>query len=135
MLVFSACKQEEDYKKVRDEVMDFHDEVMNDNGHIVNNQMKLDTLLHQLKSIKTQFPAMDTLQEAVMIKSIIKELNHAEELMNDWMHKFEPDATGKSNAEAVKYFKSEKARVAQIDSLYKQEILSSDTYLSKFEKL
>ncbi|MES2454703.1 MAG: hypothetical protein V4594_04150 [Bacteroidota bacterium] len=133
VVVISACKQEEDYKKVRDEVMIFHDEVMRDNGRIVNNQMKLDTLLHQLPSLKLQFPEVDTLKEAAAISSLVKELGDAEELMNDWMHKFEPDVTGKSNTEAVQYFKSEKARIAQIDSLYKKEIVASDTYLKKFK--
>lgn len=132
--MIAACQQEEDYKKVRDEVMSFHDKVMNDNGRIVANQMKLDTILRQLKLLKVRFPDVDTLQEAVAIKDIIKELSHAEDLMNDWMHNFEPDATGKSNAEAVRYFKSEKASIARIDSLYKKEIHSSDAYLNKFKK-
>jgi len=134
MLAICACNKEEDYKKVRDEVMAFHDEVMRDNGVIVNNQMKLDTLLHELNSLKLQFPEVDTLKEAATINSLIKELGDAEELMNDWMHKFEPDVTGKSNAEAVQYFRLEKARIAQIDSLYKKEIIASGLYLKKFKK-
>ncbi|MNY82604.1 hypothetical protein D3C86_2248100 [compost metagenome] len=58
----------------------------------------------------------------------------AEDSMNDWMHKFEPDVTGKSNDEAIQYFEAEKAKIATIDSLYKVEIKVSGEYLSKFKK-
>ncbi|MNY83295.1 hypothetical protein D3C86_2259730 [compost metagenome] len=54
--------------------------------------------------------------------------------MNDWMHNFEPDVTGKSNEDAVQYFKDEKAKIAEVDSLYKKEIASSNAYLERFKK-
>lgn len=133
-LMATACQQHVDYKNVRDEVMKFHDVVMTDHGVIVNNQMKLDTLLKDMKGLKSNFPEVDTLKEKEAIASLIKDLTKAEDSMNDWMHKFEPDVTGKSNEVAVQYFKEEKVKIAAVDSLYKKEISLSNGYLEKFKK-
>jgi GTPase involved in cell partitioning and DNA repair len=137
-MVAVACnpqqKQEVDYKVVRDEVMKFHDVVMADHGVIVNNQMKLDTLLKDLKGLKSKFPELDTLKEKEAISALVVDLTKAEDSMNDWMHKFEPDVTGKSNEAAVKYFEEEKVKIAAVDSLYKKEIGLSNAYLEKLKK-
>jgi len=137
-LITAACMQQNkdttDYKAVRDEVMQFHDVVMGDHSALVNNQMKLDTLLKNLSGLKTKFPDIDTLKEKQAIATMIKDLSSAEDQMNDWMHKFEPDVTGKSNEVAVQYFKDERKKIERIDSLYKQEIKLSDDYLIKFKK-
>jgi GTPase involved in cell partitioning and DNA repair len=137
-IVAVACnqqqKQETDYKVVRDEVMKFHDVVMADHGVIVSNQMKLDTLVKDLKGLKLKFSEVDTVKEKETINALIKDLTIAEDSMNDWMHKFEPDVTGKSNEVAVQYFKDEKAKIAAVDSLYKKEIGLSNAYLEKFKK-
>jgi hypothetical protein len=133
-MVVISCKQGENYKDVRDEVMKFHDVVMEDHGKIVSNQMKLDTLLQSLKLVKQRFPETDTLKEKNAISALLKQLTSSEESMNDWMHKFEPDVTGKSNEEAVTYFKEEKTKIRKIDSLYKADIAVSDAYLNKFKK-
>ena len=129
-----ACTQTQNYKTERDEVMKFHDTVMEDHGVLVNNQMKLDSMLKRMPALKTRFPSTDTVKEKVVMKATLDRLNSAEELMNDWMHKFEPDVTGKSNEDAIKYFKAERIKIGKIDSLYKAEIQSSDAYLKQFKK-
>lgn len=129
-----SCTQTADYKSERDEVMKFHDVVMEDHGILVDNQMKLDSMLKNLPALKQKFPAIDTVKEKVVMTIALESLNHAENLMNDWMHKFEPDITGKSNGEAVTYFKAERQKIAGIDSLYKGQIKASNLYLSKFRR-
>jgi hypothetical protein len=129
-----ACTPAANYKSERDEVMKFHDVVMEDHGKLIDYQMKLDTLLKNLPALKTKYPELDTLKEKEAIKDTQGRLNRAEDLMNDWMHKFEPDVTGKSDAEAVAYFKSERIRIGGVDSVYKSEIRLSNAYLSKFRK-
>lgn len=130
-----ACNQQKpNYKVVRDEVMKFHDVVMADHGRIVANQMKLDTLVRGLKEWKVRVPELDTAKEKMVIGTLLRDLGKAEDSMNDWMHKFEPDVTGKSNEEAVRYFTAEKAKIVAVDSLYKKEIGLSDQYLSKFKR-
>jgi hypothetical protein len=130
----AACTPAANYKTERDEVMKFHDVVMEDHGKLVDNQMKLDTLLKSLPALKTKYPALDTLKEKEAMKVTQARLNKAEDLMNDWMHKFEPDVTGKSDADAIAYFRAERIRIGRVDSVYKSEIKLSGDYLSKFSK-
>lgn len=132
--IAAACTPGPDYKTVREEVMKFHDVVMADQGVVVRHQMKLDTLLKDLKGLKSRFPEIDTLKEKVAITALIADLTKAENSMNDWMHKFEPDVSGQSNEAAVQYFKAEMLKIMAVDSLYKKEIRSSGAYLSKFGK-
>lgn len=129
-----ACTQTVNYKTERDEVMKFHDIVMEDHGILVDNQMKLDSMLKNLPALKQKFLAIDTAKEKVVMTIALESLKSAENLMNDWMHRFEPDITGKSNEEAVTYFKAERQKIAKIDSLYKGQIKASNLYLSKFRK-
>lgn len=130
--VLAACKPEENYKKVRDDVIRFHDKAMADHEKIVKNRMRIDTLRHNLTSLKLQHSEIDTLKERAEINSILQRLGDAEDRMNDWMVKFEPDVSGKSNTMAVQYFKNELLKIEQIDSVYKKEIRLSDAYLNKF---
>lgn len=134
LAVFTACQQGTNYKVVRNDVMKFHDIVMTDHGTIISNQMKLDTLLTDIKALKEAFPQVDTLKERLAMTALKLELVKAEDAMNNWMHQFEPDVTGKSNEEAVKYFEAEKKKIADIDSIYKHEIKISREYLLKFRK-
>lgn len=129
-----SCTQKANYKTERDEVMKFHDVVMEDHGSLVANEMKIDSLMKDLPALKKEFPELDTLREKGVLKATLERLTVAENLMNDWMHKFEPDVTGKSDEDAVQYFKNERVKIARIDSLYKVEIKSSTTYLTKFRK-
>ncbi len=134
VVVLTGCKQQEDYKELRDEVMGFHDLVMGDQEKIVNNQMKLDTVLKTMSLIKQKSPALDTNVEKAQIYSLLKTLAIADEQMNNWMHQFEPDVSSKSNQDAVEYFKKEQVKIKKIDSIYKSQLKISDAYLVKFRK-
>ena len=130
----SCTQQQASYKTERDEVMKFHDIVMEDHSKLIGNQLKLDELLKNLPALKKQFPAVDTAKEKVKMKGVLDQLNKTEDLMNDWMHQFEPDITGKSNEAAVLYFKQEHAKISSIDSIYKTQVKSSTAYLAQFKK-
>lgn len=132
--VMFSCSTPVDYKFERDSVMKTHDLVMADHGLIVKNQMAIDSLLKNLSSLKERFPTVDIAHEKVLMEEKIAKLQAAEELMNEWMHQFEPDITKKSNEEAAAYFKAEKIKINQIDSLYKAEIAASNAYLSAFRE-
>lgn len=131
---FMACKPAVDYKQKREEVIKYHDVVMADAGQVVDKQMRLTAMLKDLAALKTKNPGLDTLVERDSILAVQARLNHADEAMNDWMHHFEPDVTGKSDAEAITYFEGEKVKIQRVDSLFKQEIKFADCYLSKFKK-
>ena len=128
-----SCSQQADYKVQRDKVIELHDEVMADQGRIVANQMKLDTMLNSLSKLKVSHPKVDTLVEKDSIRLLIDRLTKSEERMNQWMHEFEPDITGKSNEEAIKYFLNEQLKIKEVDRSYKEELKLSDAYLSKFQ--
>lgn len=130
----SSCTQQANYKTEREEVMKFHDILMEDNSTLVNNGMKIDSLMNNLPALKATFKELDTVKEKEVMRAMVTRLNKAEELMNDWMHTFEPDITGKSNEQAVTYFKAERIKIGKIDSLYKLEIKSSTDYLLKFKR-
>jgi hypothetical protein len=84
--------------------------------------------------LKLKNPKIDTLIEKDSILAVQMHLEAADDSMNNWMHHFEPDVTGKSNEEAVHYFEEEKVKIQKVDSLFKREIKSADAYLRKFNK-
>ncbi len=133
VLGLQACQHVQDYKAVRQEVMDAHDKVMIDGEIAIRNKMKLDTLASCLDSLNKIKVISDTVAENQKITALQLKLNKADEQMNDWMHKFDAELGDKSNEEAVLYFKGEKEKVKSLDSLYKVAISESTSYLSKFK--
>jgi hypothetical protein len=129
-----SCGQKADYKTERDNVMKFHDVVMEDHALLLANQMKLDSMLKNLSAVQKKYPAIDTAKEKIVITIALESLKHAEEQMNTWMQQFEPDVTGKSENDAVAYFKAERLKIEKIDSLYKGQIKASNQYLAQFRK-
>jgi hypothetical protein len=132
LLIIQACNQEPDYKEVRKEVIEQHDKLMMDDERVMHNKMKLDTLALTLYIIKQQQPVLDTAQTLNEIKQLSNRLTAADEQMSEWMHHFNVDMEGKSNADAVAYFKAEKVKVQKLDSLYEQVLNESDAYLKRF---
>lgn len=133
IIAVSACKPQTDYKTKRDEVIKLHDVVMADQGKVVSREIQITDVLKDLKALKNKNPQIDTLVEKDSLRAIHSRLSKADEAMNDWMHQFEPDVTGKSKEEAVQYFEAEKVKIQKVDTLFKQEIKAADAYLSKFK--
>ncbi|WP_199141999.1 hypothetical protein [Pedobacter sp. ASV12] len=128
-----SCKQESDYKAVRQEVMDMHDKLMIDGEIAVRYKMQLDTLSKTGIAQKANADqSIDTAKEQRDIAVLIGHLNKADENMMDWMHAFQPDIDGKSNAQAVAYFKGEKEKLIKMDSLYQIALKQSEAYLKRF---
>ena len=63
----------------------------------------------------------------------LDKLNLADSAMSDWMHKFNPDQTGKSHEETMAYLGAQKKQIAAIDSQLNAAIASSNKYLIKME--
>src|SRR5437879_3727118 len=99
-LALCACsdskKQEKD---LLDNILKVHDKVMGNDEALMKNKMQLDSLL--------KLPATDT-AEKVNMKALDTKLVAAEESMETWMHKFEPDVTGKSHDVIIKYYSEQK---------------------------
>lgn len=133
VIAIASCKQQGDYKASRDEVIKVHDIVMADQGKVVDQQMKLNKMLRNLSDLKVKYPDIDTVKEKDSIVLVRDRLIVAEEAMSTWMHEFEPDVTGKSNDEAIAYFKSEKQKIQKVDTVFKAELKRAAAYLSKFK--
>lgn len=127
----TSCDNGSNYKEIRKEVIDVHDEAMHKTGIMIGNKMKLDTILMHLDSLKIKKPAIDTTRIRSEVTSLIRDLVLADDKMNDWMHEFNPDASDKSNQEAVKYFQQQLTEVKVIDSICKVELDKSNAYLLK----
>jgi len=133
-IALASCQSKENVETIKAETMKIHDIVMADHNKIVNNQMKLDTLLNNLPTLKLKNPEIDTLAEKTNIKLIIADLVKAEDSMNDWMHKFDADYKPTEHIDALSYYKHELARISAIDKMYKAELKKSDDYLQKIGK-
>ncbi len=134
IIIFSSCQPAADYKAARNEVMDVHDKVMVYTEEGISKKMKLDTLITKLDSLYRLKLVSDTLAEKEIIEDLRKKLSHADEEMDAWMHGFQPEIDGKSNAEAASYFKAEKLKIEALDTLYQEVLAESDKYLLKFKK-
>ncbi len=133
VFTLSACQSEPDYKAIRQQVLDQHDQVMIDGERAMSNKMKLDTLgTSGLAVLKKQQPDLDTAAERTQINALSRKLTDADDQMNDWMHNFKTDMDGKSNEESVKYFKGEKVKIQKLDSTYNAVLKESGAYLQKF---
>jgi len=134
LLMVQSCKTAPDYKVVRQEVMDLHDKVMADGEDAVRNKMLLDTLSRiKLPAIKTAQPALDTALEQRKIAALVAKLTKADDEMMDWMHAFQPDTEGKSNEQAVSYFRAEMVKISALEKSYARALQESDAYLKKFD--
>ncbi|MDB5136431.1 MAG: hypothetical protein JWP37_3034 [Mucilaginibacter sp.] len=125
-LALTACtdtkKQEKD---LLDDLLKVHDKVMGNDEALMKNKMQLDSLL--------KLPAKDT-AEKVNMKAMDTKLLAAEEAMETWMHKFEPDVTGKSHDDIMKYYDSQKKEIMSVDSQMNVAITESNKYLSNKSK-
>jgi hypothetical protein len=125
-LALGACsdtkKQEKD---LLDNILKEHDKVMGNDEALMKNKTQLDSLL--------KLPAKDT-AEKVNMKALDTKLVAAEEAMETWMHKFEPDVTGKSHDVIIKYYNEQKRGIMSVDSQMNVAITESNKYLSNRAK-
>ncbi len=111
-------KKEE--KAALDKIITMHDRVMDNDGELMKNKMRLDTLI-KVKSIAD-------IDSAKMIEV---QLNNAEAKMDAWMHDFDPDHKEKSHKETMEYLEGEQKKINKIDSLLTSVIKQSGIFLKK----
>lgn len=115
----AACSDTKNQEKaVLDDVIKMHDTVMAHSDQLMHDKMKLDTLL------KT---ADDTAKSK--ITQLITSLTKADDQMENWMQKFEPDQKGKSHEEVMKYLNTQKAQIKSIDSAITATVKQSADYI------
>jgi len=121
LLFYSCADNTRQEKTLLNDILKVHDKVMNKDELLMKNKSRLDSLL--------KLPAKDT-SEKTNMRAIGLKLVAAEQAMEDWMGKFQPDMTGKSHDEIMKYYTDQKKQVAAVDSQVNVAITESDQYLS-----
>jgi hypothetical protein len=118
--IFSACKDEKaEEKKTMDDVIKIHDKVMGKSELIVQYQATLDSLTKA------------TTDSVMKVKAVNlkKELSTADAAMEDWMHKFNPDFTGKSHTDVMVYLQDQQVQIHRVDSLINNALDKTGKYL------
>jgi len=121
-----SCKQEQDYKTLRSEVVARHDKVMNDADLANSQKAVLDSIY---RSVKSSGNKPDILVDSVTLIEVISGIEEANQQMESWMNHFDPDISGKSEREALDYFKVELKKINNLDRQFKAAIVRSDRYL------
>ncbi len=125
VFALSACNDGKDQEKaLQDEVIKIHDKVMGSDNRLMDNKMKIDTLLTT---------TTDTAQKAELVR-LNAELMVAEQAMENWMQKFDPEQGNKSSDEKVAYLTDQKKQIMTIDSLMNAAIDKSTGYLNTIKK-
>jgi hypothetical protein len=102
---------------------------MGADDRLMKNKMKLDTLLKSKLDPKT-----DTAAERNMMMGLSVKLTNAEDAMESWMQKFDPDQKGKSHQEIMSYYRDQKLQVTGIDAEMNDAIKLSDKYLAHIKQ-
>lgn len=125
VFALSACNDGKDQEKaLQDEVIKIHDKVMGNDNSLMDNKMKIDTLITT---------TTDTAQKTQLVR-LNAELMVAEQAMENWMQKFDPEQGNKSHDEKVAYLTSQKKQIMTIDSLMNVAIDKSTAYLNTIKK-
>lgn len=124
-LALSACKDpKDDEKAVLNDVIKIHDKVMDNEDKLMQNKMKLDTLIKSTTDTSKVAPA----------KLISAKLVNADAAMENWMQKFDPVQKGKSHTEIMAYLADQKKQVTAVDSQLTTAVKESTDYLSHLKK-
>lgn len=118
----SAGGNKEQEKKQQDVILQLHDKMMDKDELVLTNKSKLDTLLKKYPNdaVKTG-----------KVNGLIKQIDAADDAMQNWMHKFNPDYTGKSHQEVMEYLHSQQRQIATIDSLLDVAADASTKFLTE----
>lgn len=129
ILLLGACTGQAEKDKTQeksglDEILKMHDKVMGESESAMKNKILIDSLLKQKKLPDAQGTAT----------AAAKELDNADNAMENWMHNFNADYAGKSHEDIVKYLQAQKKQLLSVDSQLNAAIKHSDSYLQAYKK-
>ncbi|MBD3750648.1 MAG: hypothetical protein IE931_14265 [Sphingobacteriales bacterium] len=134
MIAFlTSCNNEKaDQKKAQEEIMKDHDELMAQMDKIMTNKSMLMKLENHLDSLKMKDAALDTAKLKLEIEALKADLASSNDAMMTWMHRFNPDFTGKKHQEVMDYLKDQKIKVDSVKTIFNESISKSDALISKY---
>jgi hypothetical protein len=119
-MLFGCTDKKAQEKTLSDDIIKIHDKVMGADARLMDNKMKLDTLLKQEKPA-----AKDS------VRMLIAKLAAADSAMSTWMNNFKLDYKGKTDDETAAYMSSQKKQITAVDSQITSAIAESNKYLLK----
>ena len=123
-LLLTACtdskKQEKDELE---QVIKIHDEAMAKSEQAIKGKMLLDSLAKANSNLKN-----------TDINKIVSDLSTADAAMEDWMHQFNADNTGKSHEQIMQYLNDQHKKVADVNDRLKSAIEQSEKFISTHKK-
>jgi len=102
-----------------DSITTVHDKIMADDGVIMNKKM-------QLKGI-----AAKDASKQDSVAAYTKTLGDADDVMMNWMNKFNPVFSGKSHQQIMDYLHQQQAELVKINLTLDSAIKVSNNYISK----
>jgi hypothetical protein len=118
-MLMSCSKTEDKQKKMIDDVMAVHDEVMPKMDEIMNLKSSLDS-------------AVRVSPDSLKARELYVNLDSADVKMMDWMEKYNPDQVkGKSADEVTKYYENEKNKITEVRELTNASIEQAKVFLKK----
>lgn len=117
----SGSKKEDKQKKLIEEVMAVHDEVM----------PKMDTVM-TLKSSLDSVLKVSSAVDSVKIIALNAALDSADVKMSVWMEEYRPESVkGKDDSTVVKYLENEKVRITLVKEITDKSIENATAFLRK----
>ena len=122
LLGASSCQkaqQEDQQKKLIDEVIAVHDEVMPKMDEIMTLKGQLDSVAKVSK-------------DSAKARDLFIQLDSADIKMSNWMAEYNPESVkGKGNEEVMKYLENEKKRINEVKDITNTSITNAKQFLSK----
>lgn len=129
-LAVAACSDDKaEEKKLMDGILATHDKVMATEDKAMTNKIQIDSLLKLDK-----FAPQDSALLKADFKTQSANLKAADEAMEDWMHKFDPDYKGKSHADVMEYLNIQNKEINKIDSQLNSSVNLSTKALAKYKQ-
>jgi hypothetical protein len=118
--VFSACSNNKAQEQaLLDSLEHTHDKVMGDDGMIMKAKANLKQLAVKVPALKDS------------VTYLTKKLDDNDNLMMDWMNKFNPDFTGKQHDQIMQYLRTQEKQVMGIDSQMKKAVATANDFYVK----
>lgn len=120
-LLLSCTDTKKQEKDLLNQVIAVHDKVMANDEQLMKNKMLLDSLVkNNAANIN-----IDT------AKVYLKQVDDADSVMSDWMHKFDAENKGKSHQEIMDYLEAQKKLISKIDTQINVAVAGSTKYITQ----
>ncbi|MDF2850428.1 MULTISPECIES: transposase [Sphingobacterium] len=113
-------------KALQDSTIKIHDEIMPQIAHFDRDAVKIDSILANLKNLKTTKADLDTNLTRKELSTLKANLESATDHMMDWMKGYNPDSTD------VKYFETELQKVSDMKKIFDNVAKESQDKLKNF---